>query len=215
MSLEIKPDQSVLVLIDHQDGVVRQIKTASEADVRRAVLALAKAANILKLPVVISSSMEDGLTGRIFSELAEALPEAYERRIKRPGLVNAWHQPEFKRAIEKIGRKQVIMAGLTADVCLVFAATSMAEAGYQVHAVMDATGAWSDISEEMARRRMEKAGVVLTAAVSVIAEAIYDFSTPTGAALQELMIKDLVSTIAIPPLSVVKNLVAKALTPDS
>lgn len=212
MSLEIKPDKSVLVLIDHQDGVVRQNKTTPEADVRRAVLALAKAANILKLPVVISSSMEDGVTGPIFSELAEALPEAYERRIKRPGIVNAWHQPEFKRAIEETGRKQVIMAGLTADVCLVFPATSMAEEGYQVHAVMDATGGWSDISEEMARRRMEKAGVVLTSAITVIAEAAYDFSTPTGTALQELMTKDLISPTAIPPLSVVKNLIAKALS---
>jgi nicotinamidase-related amidase len=208
MSLQIKPEKAALILIDHQDGVVRLNKTTPEADVRRCTLALAKAANILQLPVVISSSMEDGVTGPIFSELQEELPEAYERRIKRPGIVNAWHQPEFKAAVEATGRKQIIMAGLMTDVCLVFPATSMAEEGYQVHAVMDATGSSSPISEEMAQRRMEKAGVVLTAAITVIAEAAYDFSTPKGDELWKMMFKDLLP-VAVPSLTVIKNLVSE------
>ena len=62
------------------------------------------------------------------------------------------------------------MAGVTTDVCLVFPAIDAVTEGYNVQAVMDASGSPFELSEDMARRRMQDAGVVLTATNTIIAE---------------------------------------------
>lgn len=204
------PDSAALVLIDHQDGTMKLIKTTDVDDVRRFTLALAKAAKILEMPVVLTSSQEDQLQGPIMSDLAEILPEAYEARVKRAGIVNAWTDPNFKRAIEATGRKELIVAGVTTDVCLVYAAIDMVDSGYEVQAVLDASGSPYEISEQTSRLRMEKAGVVLTATNTVIAELAQDWSTSSGKKLIKLMFKEVLPTI-IPPVSALKNMVANAI----
>ncbi len=62
------------------------------------------------------------------------------------------------------------MAGVTTDVCLVFPAIDAVTEGYSVQAVMDASGSPFELSEDMSRRRMQDAGVVLTATNTMIAE---------------------------------------------
>lgn len=95
--------------------------------------------------------------------IARPMPEAYGARIKRPGVVNAWAYPEFRDAVLATGRKNLIMAGVTTDVCLIFPAIDAALEGFNVQAVMDASGSPSDLSEEFSRQRMHDTGVVLTA----------------------------------------------------
>ena len=117
MPAPFRPETSALVLIDHQVGTMQLIKTLDLADVRRFTLALAKAAKILGMPVVLTSSQEDRIQQPLMPELAELLPEAYAARVKRAGIVNAWDDPNFRAAIERTGRKQLIMGGVTTDVC--------------------------------------------------------------------------------------------------
>ena len=107
------------------------------------------------------------MQGPLLSELQEILPEEFEGRIKREGIVNAWMDVSFKSAVEATGGKNQIMAGVTTDVCLVFPALSAVADGYNVQAVMDASGSPYELSEEMSRRRMQDAGVVLTATTAV------------------------------------------------
>jgi nicotinamidase-related amidase len=79
------------------------------------------------------------------------------------------------------------MAAVTTDICLVFPAISAVEEGFEVQAVMDASGSPFDISEDVARRRMERAGVWLTATNTMIAELVQDWSTPAGQELVQLL----------------------------
>ena len=153
-------------------------------------VALAKMAKILGIPAVITSSQEDRAQGRILPAMADILPEAYAARIKRPGIVNAWAYPEFKAAVVATGKKNLIMAGVTTDVCLIFPAIDAAKEGYGVQAVIDASGSPSDLSEDFARRRMQDAGVVLTATNTLIAELGQDWSTPQGQQLIGLLFSD-------------------------
>jgi nicotinamidase-related amidase len=88
------------------------------------------------------------------------------------------------------------MAGVTTDVCLVFPAISARQEGYQVQAVMDASGSPYDISEEMSRQRMESEGVVLTATNTIIAELANDWSRPEGEQLLQVMFQDVLPSIA-------------------
>jgi nicotinamidase-related amidase len=183
-------DNTALLLIDHQVGTMQLIKNIDRELAAKQSIALAKMAKILNMPVVLTSSQENNAQGPLLPEIAEILPEAYEARIKRPGVVNAWAYPDFHKAVLATGRKQLIMAGVTTDVCLIFPAIDAAREGFAVQAVMDASGSPSDLSEEFSRQRMHDAGVVLTATNTLMAEIAQDWSTPTGQQLIGLLFSD-------------------------
>jgi len=183
-------ENSALLLIDHQVGTMKLIKNIDREQAAKQSIALAKMARILNLPVVITSSQEDRAQGPILAEIAEVLPSAHAARIKRPGVVNAWAYPDFHDAVLATGRKNLIMAGVTTDVCLIFPAIDAAVEGFNVQAVMDASGSPSLLSEEFSRQRMHDAGVVLTATNTLMAEIAQDWSTPAGQQLITLLFTD-------------------------
>lgn len=79
--------------------------------------------------------------------------------------------------------------------CLVSPAISAVRAGYHVQAVIDASGSPFDISEEMARRRMEREGVVLTATNTLMAELAQDWSRPEGGQLMGILFNEVLPKI--------------------
>ncbi|HVJ40369.1 MAG TPA: isochorismatase family protein [Dongiaceae bacterium] len=183
-------ENSALLLIDHQVGTMQLIKNINTELAAKQAIALAKMAKILNLPTVITSSQEDRAQGPILPEIAQVLPEAHAARVKRPGVVNAWAYPAFRNAVLATGRKNLIMAGVTTDVCLIFPAIDAALEGFAVQAVMDASGSPGDLSEDFSRQRMHDAGVVLTATNTLMAEIAQDWSTPDGQQLIGLLFSD-------------------------
>lgn len=196
MTHPFRPNSSALLLIDHQVGTMQLVKNLPLEQVRTMTLALARAAKILQMPVILTSSQEERIQGPLMPELAEILPDAFEARVRRAGIVNAWTDAQFVAAVEATGRKDLIMAGITTDVCLVFPSISAVEQGYRVQAVMDASGSPFELSEDMSRRRMQDAGVVLTATNTMIAELAQDWSSAEGSQLIELLF-----TSVLPPVS--------------
>lgn len=188
-------ETSALILIDHQLGTMQLIKTLDVEQVKRNTIALAKAALILGLPVVITSSQEDHLQGPLMPELGQILPQAFAERVQRAGIVNAWNDPAFKSAVVKTGRRDLIMGGVTTDVCLVYPTISAVEEGYRVQAVMDVSGSPFELSEFTSRTRMADNGVVLTATNTVIAELAQDWSTPYGEQLIRLLFTDVLPAV--------------------
>ena len=183
-------DNSALLLIDHQVGTMQLIKNIPLETVKRNTLALAKTAKILEMPVILTSSQETNVQGPLMPELEEILPQSFANRIQRAGIVNAWVDRNFKAAVEKTGHQNLIMAGVTTDVCLVFPSISACQEGYQVQAVMDASGSPYEISEEMTRRRMENEGVVLTATNTIMAELAQDWSSPHSQQIIQILFID-------------------------
>jgi nicotinamidase-related amidase len=194
MTHPFRPNSSALLLIDHQVGTMQLVKNLPLEQVRTMTLALARAAKILQMPVILTSSQEERIQGPLMPELAEILPDAFEARVRRAGIVNAWTDAQFVAAVEATGRKDLIMAGITTDVCLVFPSISAVEQGYRVQAVIDASGSPFELSEDMSRRRMQDAGVVLTATNTMIAELAQDWSSAEGSQLIELLF-----TSVLPP----------------
>ncbi len=190
------PSDSALLLIDHQLGTMKLIKNIPLEMVKRNTLALAKTAKILNIPVVLTSSQEQKVQGPLLPELEHILPEAFAARVRRAGIVNAWNDPNFKKAVEATGRRNLIMAGVTTDVCLVYPAISACREGFQVQAVMDASGSPYEISEDMSRRRMEREGVVLTATNTLMAELAQDWSRPEGGQLLGILFQEVLPPIA-------------------
>jgi len=184
---QFTPENSALVLIDHQVGTLQFVHTMSpETSLQNATM-LAKAAKAYGMPVVLTTSQEDHAQGPTAPALQEALPEAYKNRVKRTGIVNAWADPNFSAAVRATGRKKLIMAAVTTDICLIFPAISAVQEGFEVLAVLDASGSSFDVQEELARRRMATAGVMLTTTNTAIAELVQDWSTPQGSQLIQLL----------------------------
>ena len=195
MAKPFQADTSALLLIDHQVGTMQLIKNLPLEVVIRNTLALAKTAKILNMPVVLTSSQEDRVQGTLLSELRDILPEAFDARIRRAGIVNAWEDDYFRAAVKRTKRNDLIMAGVTTDVCLVYPSISAVDEGHRVQAVMDASGSAYDISEEMSRQRMARAGVVLTATNTLIAELAQDWSSPGGQQLLQILFEEVLPSI--------------------
>jgi nicotinamidase-related amidase len=187
MSGQFTPENCALVLIDHQVGTLQFVHTMSPETSLRNAITLAKAAKAYGMPIVMTTSQEDHAQGPTAPALQEALPDAYRNRVKRTGIVNAWADPNFSAAVRATGRKKLIMAAVTTDICLVFPAISAVQEGFDVLAVLDASGSGFDVQEELARRRMATAGVVLTTANTAVAELVQDWSTPRGSELVPLI----------------------------
>jgi len=185
---QFKPETSALVLIDYQVGTLQLIKSmASDLALRNAVM-LAKAAKALNIPVVLTTSQEDRIQGPLAPALQRVLAKAYEHCVRRVGIVNAWADPNFVAAIKATGRKQLIMGGVTTDICLIFPSMSAVREGFEVQAVMDASCSSFEIQEDIARRRMEQAGVVLTTTNTMIAELVQNWASPAGSELVQLLV---------------------------
>ena len=188
MSNQFTPENSALVLVDYQVGTLQLIRNnSSDQSLRNAVM-LAKAAKAYGMPIVLTTSQEDHIQGPLAPALQHISPEAYKNRVKRVGIVNAWADPNFSAAVEATGRKKLIMGGVTTDICLIFPSISAVQAGFDVQAVMDASGSSYEMQEEMSRRRMERAGVVLTTTNTIIAELVQDWSSPQGSELVMLLV---------------------------
>ncbi|MGL3105197.1 isochorismatase family protein [Bradyrhizobium sp. BR 1432] len=185
-------DNAAMLLIDHQVGTMSWVHSIHFGEMKRNALMLAETARILRLPVVLTSSMEEYAQGPLLSELGSILPAAFAARIKRVGIVNAMDDENYAAAVRATGRKKLIIAGVTNDVCTVFPALSLVRDGYEVQVVADAGGSPSKMGDDMALRRMEKGGVTLTSTNQVIAELAGNWTTPEGSQIvQEVVMKAL------------------------
>lgn len=176
-------DNAALLLIDHQVGTMGWVTSTTFDEMKRNALILAKAASILKLPTVLTSSMEEAAQGPLLAELQTILPAEFAARIKRLGIVNAMDDELFAAAVKATGRKKLILAGVTNDVCTVYPALSLVSQGFEVQVVADAGGSPTKMADDIALRRMEKNGVTLTSTNQLIAELAGSWATPEGAQL--------------------------------
>lgn len=184
-------DNAAMLLIDHQVGTMGWAKSMPFEELKRNALMLAKAARILKMRVILTSSMEEYAQGPLLSELEAILPEEFAARIKRFGIVNAMEDENFAAAVKATGRKKIIIAGVTNDVCTVYPALSLVRDGFEVQVVADAGASPTQMADDIALRRMEKGGVTLTSTNQVIAELAGSWTTPEGGQLVQVMMEAL------------------------
>jgi nicotinamidase-related amidase len=183
----LTPDNAALLLIDHQTGLFNGVTTQAPHDFRANIVGLAELGKIFKLPTVITTSAENGPNGPVLSDITALLPNA--KIVSRPGEINAWDSAEFVAAVEATGRKKLVVAGISTDVCVAFVALSAVRAGYDTYAVLDASGTWSKLVEEITIQRMVQAGVKPTSVVACGAELQGDWRNPSAAEFGPFMAK--------------------------
>jgi nicotinamidase-related amidase len=181
------PGNAALVLMDHQVGTMGWTHSHDINLVKFNALRLARIAKAVGLPVVLTVSMEDQAQGPLVPELQQILPQAFAARIKRPGIVNAMHHDGFNRALEGTGRRKLLLAGVTTEMCLTFPVLQMLEEGYEVQVSADASASWTQYGNELALRRMENAGAVITTVDQIISELAIDWTSPPGQKLVAIL----------------------------
>src|SRR5882724_396498 len=166
---------AALVLVDHQVGLMTGVRDYSTGELKHNVVALAKAAKALKLPIVVTTTARNSMWGPTFPELVEALPGI---QIIDRSTVNAWDDPKVAAAIEATGRKKLIFAGVSLEVCAAFPAITAIGKGYEAYVPVDACGTFSQAKHEAGLLRMQQAGVILSDYATLAIEILKDNSRP-------------------------------------
>jgi len=152
-------DNAVVLLVDHQAGLLSLVRDFTPDEFKNNVLALADIAAFFKLPTILTTSFENGPNGPIVPELKAKFPDA--PYIARPGQINAWDNSDFVAAVKATGRKQIIIAGVVTDVCVAFPTLAALEEGFDVFVVTDASGTFNPLVREAALSRVVEAGAQL------------------------------------------------------
>src|SRR4029077_6231636 len=173
-------DNAALVLVDHQVGLISGVRDYSIAELKHNVVGLAKAATALKLPIVVTTTARDSMWGPTFPELVEALPGV---QIIDRSSVNAFDDARVAHAIEATGRKKLIFAGLSLEVCAAFPAITAVNKGLDAYVAVDACGTFSKTKREVGLLRMALAGVILSDYATVMIEVLKDNARPEAGAV--------------------------------
>jgi nicotinamidase-related amidase len=157
-----------MLLIDHQSGLFQTVGDMPMPELRLRAAALAKMATLCKIPVITTASVPQGPNGPLIPEIHENAPHA--KYVGRKGEINAWDNPDFVAAVKATGKKQLIIAGTITSVCMAFPSISAVYDGYQVFAVVDASGTYSKMAQEITLARVVQAGVVPMDTAAVASE---------------------------------------------
>lgn len=174
------PGDTAILLIDHQEGTMSWVRSTPLKEMKQNALALAKAAKALGMPLLLTSSLEERVQGPLMPELQDVAPEEFGARIRRAGVVNAMDDENFAAAVHEARRRNLVIAGVTNDVCTVYPTLTALDEGYAVQVVADAGGSMSKAADDLALRRMEAAGAGLTSTNMILTELARSWSSPEG-----------------------------------
>ena len=168
-------ENAALVLIDHQLGLMTGVRDYSTGELKHNVVSLARAARALKLPIIVTTTARDSMWGPTFPELVEALPGV---KIIDRSTVNLFDDPTVAQAIEQTGRKKLIFAGISLEVCAAFPAIAAVGKGYDAYVAVDASGTFSETKRQAGLLRMLQAGVIVSDYASLMVEILKDNASP-------------------------------------
>ena len=166
---------TAVVFVDNQVGLMTGIRDYSIAELKHNIAGLAKAARALNLPIVTTTTSSETLWGPAIPELQAALPgQSFIDRTT----VNAWDDPRVEAAIRATGRKKLIFAGLSLEVCAAFPAMRAVREGFEAYVAVDACGTFDITKRDTGIVRLVQSGVVVADASSLMIEILGDNASP-------------------------------------
>lgn len=180
----LTPQNAVLALIDYQREQYAGVASMAHDELVANVTLLGHVATAFELPVVLSTVyVRHGMSGTN-AELRAALPGVPE--IDRTTM-NSWEDPEFRAAVERTGRRKLVIAGLWTEVCVAFPTLDAIRDGYEVYFVADAIGGVSRAAHEAAVQRMIQVGATPVSVLGLACELQRDWGRPGADRLRAIM----------------------------
>ena len=169
-TVPLSPDNAAVLFIDNQTNLLLGVQSMDTVLLRNNTEALAKLAKMFGLPVVLTTTGggSKGPAGGLVPSITETYPN--EPVIDRLDYFNAMSDARFASAVQKTGRKKVLLTGFTTDYCLVYPATSLIAQGYHVFIVTDASGSWTKENNDSAMSRLVQMGATPINLQSVVGE---------------------------------------------
>jgi nicotinamidase-related amidase len=139
---------SLVMLVDHQTMTIDWVKSLPKATTIASCRVLARMALTYGMPLVLTTTMED-YVGPTIPDVADLAPDAFARRFKRGGELSCWDAADLREGVEAMARPNIILAGLTTDICLFWAAVDAQKLGYKVMVVADACGTMTALGDTL------------------------------------------------------------------
>jgi nicotinamidase-related amidase len=182
----LRPEDSVLVLIDHQPYQLTNVNSHEPQMVVNNATALAKAAKAFGVPTILTSVIAER-GGLLFPQITDVFPG--QKVIDRT-FINTWQDRKVVDAVKATGRKQLIIAGLWTEICVAMPTIQALGEGWDVTVVTDASGAVSVEAHEVAIQRMIAAGANMMTWLAVASEWQRDWArTEHAAELSQLLVQ--------------------------
>ncbi len=187
-------DSTALVLVDHQKATMDWIYSQDKKNVENNLRMLARIGAEVNVPLLITTTLEEQI-GLTWEGIQQAAPKQFANRIKRGGTLNCFIDPAFKSAVKNLGRKNLIICGLTTDICLLHTVESALQEGYNVIVVADASGSMSKLADDTSFDYFRQIGAYVLSANAAVTELFQDFSTPDGQKVMQINLQEVISKL--------------------
>ena len=182
----LRPEDSILVLIDHQPYQFANLHSHEPTMIVNNVIGLAKAAKVFNVPTIFTTVIEER-GGYLIKGLQDVFPD--QKPIDRT-FINTWEDRKVVDAVKATGRKQLIIAGLWTEICVAMPVIQALGEGWDVTVITDASGGTSTEAHEVAIQRMIAAGANMMTWMALAAEWQRDWArTETAGDLADILIE--------------------------
>jgi nicotinamidase-related amidase len=163
----LTPDNCVVALIDHQPQMLFGTSNFDRQAIINSTVALSKASRVFDIPVVLTTVETKSFSGNIWPQIKAIFPQ--QTPIERSSM-NSWDDKNFVAAIEKTGRKKIVLAGLWTETCVALPSVQAIHDGYEIYVAEDCCGDVSQLAHENAMKRVVQVGAKPVTALSVMLE---------------------------------------------
>jgi nicotinamidase-related amidase len=181
----LTPDNCVVAMIDLQPQMLFGVANFDRQSVINNNLILAKAAKVFGIPVVLSTVETKSFSGIMWPQIKAVYPNHVP--IERTSM-NSWDDKNFVAAIEKTGRKKIVLSGLWTETCVMLPTVQAIHDGYEIYVVEDCCGDLTQLAHDNAMKRVIQAGAKPVTAISAMLEWQRDWAlTSTYDAVMDIV----------------------------
>jgi nicotinamidase-related amidase len=163
----LTPDNCVVTIIDLQPQMLFGVANFDRQTIINNNVALLKAATVFDVPVVLSTVETKSFSGNMWPQIQAIFPN--QQPIERSSM-NSWDDQNFVAAVEKSGKKKIVLAGLWTETCVALPTVQAIHDGYEIYVVEDCCGDVSQLAHDNAMKRVIQAGAKPVTALSVMLE---------------------------------------------
>jgi nicotinamidase-related amidase len=181
-----KHEDAALILIDYQKEMFDTVRSETPAElIDLNVRLLIKAAKAFDMPVILSTvGVEMGVNHPTRQSILDELPGI---GIIDRSSMNAWEDKPFHEAVQKTGRKRLIIGALYTEICLAFPVVDALAEGYEVTFIVDAVGGLSQLAHRTAIERLSHAGAVPNTSLALVTELFRDWKSPVAGKARDII----------------------------
>jgi nicotinamidase-related amidase len=170
--LKLDRARAAVLVVDIQSRLTPAMPPETLARVVKYTRALVGAARELDLPVLATEQYPKGL-GPLIPEVRELLPGPPLEKVH----FSCGADPAFAAALERTGRRQVIVCGMETHVCVFQTVRDLVAAGYEVHVCADAVSSRSEEHRRVGLELCREAGAVISLAETAIFDLLHRAAT--------------------------------------